>query len=176
MARRRGRNFSSGRGSRPVEWLRGQTALTTIPGVAAGVGAAVFDFTPTLFTTMTSPTLVRIRGTLSISGVTAGPPQMIPWAAGYVALGAKAIAAGVAAIPVPMSDDADWQWFAGGALGDAAPGVSPQEDVHSVMVDSKAMRRYEQSEDHIGFVFANHSGVVGADIFMHLAFSLLIKE
>ena len=178
MARRRRRNFSGGRPARPVEWLRGQTSITSIPGAAGVVVAAVFDLSAGFagFAAAISPTVVRIRGMLTLSAEFAGPPVLLPWAAGFCKISLKAIAAGITAVPIPAVDDADWQWYLGGALGDSAAGTTPEEDTHHIEVDSKAMRRYEQDDEHFAFVIANHSGLAGDDLNMHLSFSYLVKE
>jgi len=161
---------------RPVEWLRTRTAFTQIVGVAGVEVAAAFDVTPTQLLTIVSPTIVRIRGELSVAAdfSTGG---MIPWAAGFVQMSRKALLTGIAAVPFPGVDDADWQWYHSGAVGDAGSGVViPENDVVHVMVDTKAMRRYEQDDQTLVFVVTNASAIVASDLNFVGSFSILIKE
>ena len=178
MARRTNFSRSSSRPRRPVEWFRGDTQVTVISGVAAGVGAAAFNISAGFpsFLDLTSPTIVRIRGMLFVSAVLS-TGAVCPWAAGFLQMSTKAFGVGITAIPIPISDDADWQWFMGGAVGDGTSTTAqPQEDVHNIMVDTKAMRCYEQDDQALVFVLANRSGIAATDIVMHLSFSVLVKE
>ena len=79
---------------------------------------------------------------------------------------------------MPAVDDADWQLYEGGCIGDAAAltGVLPGEDVLHIDLDSKAMRRYEQDDETLGFVFSNLTGVAGDDLLVCAHFSILVKE
>ena len=177
MARRQATSSrSSSRPRRPVEWSRVATVPTILIGVGGGVSAAVFDLTPTVMATLVSPTIVRIRGRIDISADVTAP--MGRYAAGLVKISRKSLAGGIAAIPIPLSDDADWQWYDAGCLGDSVTFSSPtpEEDVLHLMVDTKAMRRYEQDDETLAFVFANNSGVTGDDLFFCANFSILIKE
>ena len=102
---------------------------------------------------------------------------MIAWNAGFLQMSTKAFLVGTLATPFPGIDDADWQWFSGGCLGDGgSAAIQPQEDMFNVDVDAKSMRRYEQDDQAFVFVFSNHSGVVGENIQMCLDFSFLAKE
>ena len=178
MARARRRSSQGQRRSvRPVEWARGFIAQTTVLGTA-GSSAAAFNISGgfPFIAAMTSPTIVRIRGTLSIVSDIAG--GLAFWSAGFVKTSLKAFGVGITAIPIPMVDDADWQWFAGGGIGDAAVITSPQpqEDVLNVPIDTKSMRRYEQDDEIITLVLANNTGIIGDDITFRCAFSILVKE
>ena len=119
---------------------------------------------------------MRIRGRLTISAELVAGLGM--WGAGFVKMSAKAFGVGITAIPIPGVDDADWQWYESGGVGDAAPIGSAQagEDLLHVMVDTKAMRRYEQDDEILAFVFANHTGIATDDISFRLGFSILVKE
>jgi len=103
---------------------------------------------------------------------------MASYAHGLVQASAKALAAGIAALPVPLLDDADWQWFDAGSFGDAAALTSPQpgEDVLQTIVDTKAMRRYDQDDQMLLLVISNQTGIAGDDILVNGAFSILVKE
>ena len=161
---------------RPVEWLRLRIANTTIPSAAGLAVGAAFDLTPTQLLLVVSPTIVRIRGRLTLSADFTGVPHL-RWAAGIVQMSRKAFTAGLGSIPFPMIDDADWQWFDAGAVGDAAAGVSPAEDVVSHVIDTKAMRRYEQDDQTCVLVITNDSLLAaGEDLFVDCALSILIKE
>ena len=173
QAHRRGTNTAR----RPVEWLRARTAVTNVAG-AAGVTAAAFDLTGAFpkFLDFTSPTIVRVRGELAVSALlsTGG---IISWAAGFVKMSTKSFGVGILAIPIPNIDDADWMWFHGGSMGDGgSTAIQPEEDVQHVVVDTKAMRKFQQDDDTLVFVFANSAGVVGSDFIMALQFSILVKE
>jgi len=161
---------------RPVEWLRTRTAVTTVVGLAGVPSAAAFDITPTQLLTIVSPTIVRIRGELSMS---ADFPSgaLMPWAAGIVQMSRKALLTGIAAVPFPEIDDADWQWYHAAAIGDAGSSVViPENDVDHVMIDSKAMRRYEQDDQTMVLVVANLSNIADADLTFVTSLSVLIKE
>ena len=161
---------------RPVEWLRTRTAFTNLPGAAGVATAAAFDITPTQFLTLVSPTVVRIRGELSMSADLA-TDGMAVYAAGFVQMSRKAFTTGIAAIPFPGLDDVDWQWYHSAVVGDAGSSVLvPENDVVHVMIDSKAMRRYEQDDQTLVFVVANLSGLAATDLNFYGSFSILIKE
>ena len=179
MARARTRTDRRGRGAvRPVEWLRGRTAKTTLAGAAGATTATAFDLsTPFVkFSEYTSPTIVRIRGELTMTGIvtTSG---IIQWAAGFLKMSAKSFGVGILAIPIPNIDDADWFGFWGGANGDGGTvGLQPEEDVVHVPIDVKSMRKFSQDDDILVFVVANDNGVVGEDLRFALQFSILVKE
>jgi len=164
---------------RPVEWGRLFSAQTTVIG-AAGVASAaalqVIGGAGSDFNAAISPTLVRIRGSLTITADLVSGLGF--WAAGIVKMSQKAFLTGIGAIPIPMVDDADWQWFDTGGVGDAASITSPQpgEDIVHIVIDTKAMRRYEQNDDIGVFVFANLTSIAGDDLTFRLGLSLLIKE
>jgi len=177
MARAR-RSVSRG-AKRPVEWGRLFSVQTTVVG-AAGVASAaalqVLGGAGSDFNSAISPTVVRIRGSLTITAdLIAG---LGFWAAGIVKMSQKAFLTGIAAIPIPMVDDADWQWFATGGVGDAAAigSAQPGEDIVHMEIDTKSMRRYEQNDDIAVFVFANLTAIAGDDITFRFGLSLLVKE
>ncbi len=161
---------------RPVEWLRNRTAVTTVAGAAGVPSAAAFDLTPTQLLTLVSPTIVRIRGEVSMSADFANG-GMLQYAAGIVQMSRKAFGAGITSIPFPDVDDADWQWFHSACAGDAGSSVViPENDIVHVMIDTKAMRRYEQDDQTMVFVIANLGQVAGNDLTFGASFSILIKE
>jgi len=177
---RRGHTRTRGTSAvRPVEWFRGFTVLTTVVGAAGASSAAAFlllGAAGTAFAAAISPTIVRIRGSLAIvSDVTTG---LGFWSAGFVKMSAKAFSVGITAVPIPSVDDADWQWYSSGGLGDSAAITSTpgEEDVVHIDIDSKAMRKFQQDDDVFVFVFANNTGIAGDDISFRLGFSILIKE
>ena len=89
----------------------------------------------------------------------------------------KALLSGIAAVPFPSVDDADWQWYHAASVGDAGSSVlTPENDVVHVMVDTKAMRKYEQDDQTLVFVVANLSNLAASDITFAGTFSILIKE
>ena len=174
MARRSAPRRSSVR--RPVEWLRQRTVFTTVVGAAGVATAVAFDLTPTQMLTLVSPTIVRIRGEISVAAdyATGG---ILPWAAGCVQMSRKALTTGIAAVLFPNVDDADWQWFHAGGVGDGGSSVViPENDVVHVMIDSKAMRRYEQDDQTLVLVVSNLSGILNADLNFVTSLSILIKE
>ena len=175
MARaRRGRSSTSVK--RPVEWLRVQTDVITIDSALGVSVAAAFDLTATALLTIVSPTIVRIRGQLTLAGDFMGV-EFLTWAAGIVQMSRKAFTTGIAAVPFPNVDDADWQWFAAGAIGDGASAPVPAEDTTDVVIDTKSMRRYEQDDQTMVLVVANNSLVAaGEELFMQACLSILIKE
>ena len=180
MARARTRTDRRGRGARrPVEWLRGRIAITTVAGAAGATTASAFNISGAFpaFIGLTSPTVVRIRGELTMSGIVISS-GLLAWAAGFVKMSLKAFTVGILAVPIPTLDDADWMWFHQAAQGDGGTvGLQPEEDVNHVMIDTKAMRKFEQTgDDMLAFVVANLNGVVGEDLRMAMGFSVLVKE
>jgi len=177
MPRRRTTNFSRGV-KRPVEWLRGLTAMVEVVGAAGVNVGSAFNISGAFpaFAAATSPTIVRIRGTLNVGGrASVGP--FIPFSAGFVQMSAKAFSVGLTAIPFPGVNDADWQWYYSGAVGDSvASDEVPEEDVLHIEIDSKAMRKYEQDDQIMVFVITNHSAAIGEDLVFQMAFSILLKE
>ena len=178
MARARRQVQRSNRPARGVEWARGFTVQTTVIGAAGASSAAAFDISAVFpfIAAAVSPTIVRIRGCLVIGAdLTAGIGM---WSAGFVKVSAKAFGVGITAIPIPAVDDADWQWYMACGIGDAAAIATsqPANDMSIVEIDSKSMRRYEQDDEHLVFVFANNTGIAGDDISFRLGFSILVKE
>jgi len=161
---------------RPVEWLRTRTAFTNLPGAAGVPTGVAFDMTPTQLLTVISPTIVRIRGELSMSA-DLSTDGMTVYAAGFLQMSRKAFTTGIAAVPFPGVDDADWQWYHSAAVGDSGSSVLvPENDVVHVMIDTKAMRKYEQDDQTLIFVVANLSGLAASDLNFYGSFSILIKE
>ncbi len=164
---------------RPVEWGRIFSVQTTVIGAAGVSSAAAFVIiggAGSDFDSAISPTLVRIRGSLCIAGDIAAGLGF--WSAGIVQMSAKAFAVGITAIPIPMVDDADWQWFDSGCIGDSVAITSAvgENDIDHRVIDSKSMRKYQQNDDVGVFVFANNTGVAGDDISFRFGLSLLVKE
>ena len=161
---------------RPVEWLRQRTVFTSLIGAAGVATGVAFDLTPTQMLTLVSPTVVRICGEISVAGdyATGG---ILPWVAGCVQMSRKALTTGIAAVPFPNVDDADWQWFHAGGVGDGGSSVVISEnDIVYVMIDSKAMRRYEQDDQTLVLVVSNLSSILNADFNFVASLLILIKE
>ena len=126
---------------------------------------------------MVSPTVVRIRGELTLAADTSLPPGVLPWAAGITQVSRKAFTAGIASLPFPGVDDADWQWYQAGAVGDGGSStIIPENDVVHTIIDSKAMRRYEQDDQTMVLVISNLSLLLTNDLIVTSALSVLIKE
>ena len=173
----RSRRARSAAPRRPVEWLRTRSVPAILLGAAGVPTGIAFEVTPTQLLTIVSPTIVRIRGELTLSADTALPPGVIPWAAGCVQMSKKALGAGLAAIPFPNVDDADWQWFEAGAVGDSGSStIIPENDVVHVNIDTKSMRRYEQDDQTMVIVVSNLGLVLTNDLGVTIALSVLIKE
>ena len=133
--------------------------------------------TATALLTAVSPTIVRIRGQIDLAGDLSGAPVMLPWAAGLVQMSRKAFATGIAAVPFPSIDDADWQWYEVGSVGDAgSTTLLPENDLVHVPIDTKAMRRYEQDDQTLVLVVANLSLVATHTLMFSTSLSILIKE
>ena len=159
-----------------MEWLRQRLTNTSLVGAAGVPTAVAFDLIATTLLTLVSPMIVRIRGELSVTA-DFSTGAVLPYAAGFVQMSRKAFTSGIAAVPFPSVDDADWQWYHAGAVGDAGSTVFvPENDVVHVMVDTKAMRRYEQDDQTLVFVLANLSLLAASTITFAASFSILIKE
>ena len=145
---------------------------------AAGVAtAAAFEVTVSALLTLVSPTIVRIRGEITVAADTSLPPGMINWAAGLVQMSKKALGVGITAIPFPGVDDADWQYYASGCVGDAGSStIIPENDVWHSLVDTKSMRRYEQDDQTMVLVISNLGEILTNDLIVASSLSVLIKE
>ena len=131
------------RGSAPrrrMEWvtlvstamlsLAADTSTVGVFTTATVVGAAIAR--------LTSPTIMRIRGSLTVRANVSGAAP--PFAYGIGVANAQALAAGVASLPDAVADgDFPWlYWTFGIALDDAVGGT---DEPARREIDSKAMRK-----------------------------------
>ena len=104
-------------------------------------------------------TILRMRGEFTVASNGAG--QSVEYLAGF---------AFVTEFNVPnptLDNDERWMWFAGGHT-DAGP-VAAEIPHMRHMIDAKAKRRFNENDDQLIFVVANHDAVAT------LSFALTVR-
>jgi len=107
-------------------------------------------------------TVIRVRGVATIKSDQVVATEAQSGAVGFVVVSDQAVAIGVTAVPTPITDAESDLWLmyqmlksefvlASGASIDAAAG-------HTVLVDSRAMRKVEEGQDLIAVVESDVSG------------------
>ena len=152
-------SFGGGRsrvGRRETLWFSGpdETALTIV--AAGGV-----DFQSSLNAAALALrpfTIVRVRGLLVLQSDQEVTDEEPFGAFGHCVVTDQAVAAGVSAIPSPITDQASDVWFTYvfGAAGFHVSALSSNPEQYRVEFDSKAMRKVESGMDVVT-VFENAS-------------------
>ncbi len=158
MARASRRFARPGRGfRRGTDWVRGvPTAYTTV-----GTSSKVLIATIVLANPGITETIIRTRGLVSVQTDTAAAEQVVIGAFGMIVVNDLAIAAGVASIPGPVTDDEDDGWFVWVPFSHSqtvAGATSTSAISKEFHFDSKAARRVEQGFG-IALVVENASAV-----------------
>jgi len=93
-------------------------------------------------------TLMRLRGRARVSLDATAVDEFAVVAVGIIKLTDEAFAAGVGSVPTPHTDvDAEWAWHSYLTIGSGAEASVNQNSLFdSVVIDSKAMRRFKQNE------------------------------
>ncbi len=162
-----------GRGPRrSTEWFA-SADVTAVATLAAG--SKVLDQSLTTAELAKLPfTVVRVRGeVLVISDQIAGAEEQL-LGIGFGVFSDTAVAAGVASLPDPITNESDDLWFVHKFVFNTILGTSNiQGNIGGVqMFDSKAMRKVEEGSD-IAVVLANGSASFGLEFW--LKFRLLVK-
>ncbi len=168
-SRTRVRTFRGQAPRRSTEWFASvdSTAVATL-----AAATKVLDQSLTAAELAKLPfTVVRVRGSVWVnSDQTAGDEQQL-LGVGFGVFSDTAVAAGIASLPDPISNEADDLWFVhrfafssvnvdGGALGIVTE------------FDSRAMRKVQEGSD-IGVILANGSAAAGLQFW--LKFRMLVK-
>ncbi len=126
---------------------------------------------------MILPTVVRVRGEVSVMPTVTNTGVKIGFAYGLAVVSDEAFAAGAASIPGPFRDAAWGGWFVWGAgrfewVVGTNVGILGQSANWSREVDSKAMRKIGTNET---IVFMVESQIGALDISMHLRLLFLLS-
>ena len=152
---------------------RRQTAWSLGPEGTLAHTASAAQLVPTSVTaTVEGLTIVRIRGTFLIFLTSVG--SNVDGLTGAVGIGIvtdEAIAAGVAAVPTPFSDDDDelWMWhhyFHCIGASTSSPSQQPAATVR-MEIDSKAMRKLPQGNSLFAAVEVVETGVIAGNSFLN---------
>ena len=167
----RSRSFRSTRAGstarRRVSWSLGPTGIlspaSSVVSLFAGGGQATLD----------DLTIVRTRGELLLSLLTAAAPQQgFQWAFGMCIVSENAFNAGVASVPAPLADGSWDGWFVHhqGSLksGTATPAQEASDGtVNRLIIDSKAMRKLHQSDFVVGVLETVEAGTATMHAELH---------
>jgi len=128
---------------------------------------------------MTSPTIIRIRGNgvVMATGGTIGDDVMVGMGIGIVS--SKAGAAGIAAVPAPLTDPTfPWMWhrFIPLRFLSAADELTPDVSINRFEIDAKAMRKILSDEEELIFVTETSNAVGTASISFSHGIRILIKQ
>ena len=145
----------AGRRRQRVEWTGGQTAIGTT--VSTGSTVALGSSVITLLTidSMTSPTLVRVRGELMMwdSGGSNGDAGVLGF--GIAVVSRRASDVGSTAVPRPLDEmDYSWLWHTMNFIvrRTGADAFTPAINVVRMVIDSKAMRKVLSKEEELVYV------------------------
>ena len=155
MAGRRTTHFRGTKTRRLTMWIAGQEAANTLAGAGSEVLSGSFNAAALALRPFT---IIRVRGIIGISSDqgTAGEDQSAAY--GICVVSDQAIAAGVASIPSPNTDQGSDLFFVyedlvASMFVASNAGVEPQF-MTSRTFDSKAMRKVNDDQD-IAVVKAN---------------------
>ena len=158
MGNRRGfRSIPGGsRSRRRTGWEEGPF------GVLSPASTAISVFPTAQTSLVDGQTIVRTRGELLLLLLSAAAPQQgFEYAAGLCIVSAKAFSVGATAIPGPITDmDWDgWYWHTQGEIKAFASGTfSDIAAAARIVVDSKAMRKFEDQNTAVGVLEVTEVG------------------
>ena len=126
-------------------WTGAQSSATVILATPQNVQIVV---TEAALENVPNPTLVRTRGMITLRGLLSADQSSIICGVGLAVLGAKEVAVGTTAVPLPLtnSDDDRWFWYHAVGLQSAPSGITDMIHSQFVNVDSKAMRKVGSNE------------------------------
>ena len=132
----------------PTNW--GGTVASATVTVPAGTKVLVTTLNPEF---VSGETIRRMRGTVSVGGLTAG---LFAGAIGAYVASDRSITAGVASLMDPVSDVQEdaWMWYQSVSGNSAGDGDAGAFGTHMYEIDNKAMRRIETGYS-LAFVAAN---------------------
>ena len=165
MGHSRGSRFPR-RSARSTSWELGPSEVNggfTLSGAALWAG--------TVTTSLPKSTLIRLRGLVRVTLLTAGSAGDGFFGAYGIGLFTKeAVAIGVTAVPTPLSDE-NWDgwiwhsyWDVRSTTATIADGVNAGGVVKDVDIDSKAMRIWTDEYTLLGVSEAVESGVATCEI------------
>ncbi len=158
---------------RKTIWLS-SAGITDKSNLAAATKILDQTFTGVAVTALGAFTIVRTRGMLFVAGDQNAALEEPFGGLGFMVVSSTAAGVGATAVPGPMSDEADDQWFVfenfvASADGDPSTQVNGSRVIH---FDSKAMRKVEDGQA-IAIVIENASAADGCQYI--LKFRMLVK-
>ena len=176
MARRQAR---VGRPRQRVEWTGGHSADFTTLGANSVTALGSSIITLLAIDSMTSPTLVRVRGELVVAatGGTANGDVVI--GSGIAVVNRRASIVGSSALPRPISDmDYSWLWHSMIFLKtlSTAAQIVPTVGIVRKEIDSRAMRKILSKEEELAYCFETQNDAGNATVEFAIQTRLLFKE
>ena len=171
MAQRRARRTFARQSVRaPTNWARSlAVAVTNLPASTKIIASSIILSNPGI-----GETIRRTRGKLLITSDQTATSEVHLGAMGMMVVSDVALALGITAVPDPVTEADDDNWFVWEpflALSDVRSGESAPNTYHAGFeFDSKAMRRVEEGSAVV-VVIANASAVFGLEF--ALSFSML---
>ncbi len=161
---------------RPVEWR----SFDTVTTVDAADTISLFQVMPaSLLGEYTDPTLMRIRGLFQAVQTTSAEANGVILQIGIGFLITTQVAANAAAVPGPLTNpEENWilleHWMANAwpLVGSNPRGV-PEA---AVVLDSRAMRRFQQAETKCLCLIVETAGITASDITYRAMGRMLFKE
>ncbi len=171
VARRSGLVLRGGQQRRNTAWVASvdSTALT-----ALGAGLALLDQAFGNIATLRPFTVVRVRGLVFIDSDQTAALEAQLGALGFLIAQDQAIAAGVASLPTPITEEGSDLWFVHQFFASATSLGNGNGNLRgtSVEFDSKAMRKVEEG-DQVAVLIENADAATGFSFW--LKFRMLIK-
>ena len=179
MARSRGGRVTRGaRRRQRVEWgVSLNTDYVTVPANSASVQTSSASLN-TLIDTMTSPTVVRVRGEILIKAQGTAADEVLV-AAGIAIVSQRASSAGVIAVPRPASEaDFSWLWhkFAFLEVLSGTNNLASVIGAVRVEIDSRAMRKVLSTEEELVLVVETRNIAGAASIKFAANIRVLVKQ
>ena len=176
MARRQAR---VGRPRQRVEWTGGHSADFTILGANSVTALGSSIITLLAIDSMTSPTLVRVRGEIVVAATGGTANGDVALGAGIAVVNRRASTVGSSALPRPISDmDYSWLWHSIYFLKTTATAtqIVPTVGIVRDKIDSRAMRKILSKEEEIAYMFETQNDAGNATVEFAIQTRLLLKE
>ena len=173
MARHRSfvRGASAIRSARKTTWFQFLPVETTLAGSAAT--SLVFALNAVALA-MRPFTIVRTHWYVKLQSDQAASVENQAIGVGLGVVSDRAVAVGVSAVPLPISQMSSSDWFLHTIVfGDGVCSTDTMTDSRYVEIDSKAMRKVEIGED---IVVVLEGGGVGAGSFVTQGGRMLVKN
>ena len=176
MARRPAGRQGVGRRRQRVEWTAGdmETMLSVPANALVVLGSSILMLEA--IDSMTSPTLVRVRGEFLAVGATGTIGSSSLMGAGIAVVNRRASDVGATALPRPVTEpDYSWLWHSYALIRFSTGATAEGSNVKRIVVDSKAMRKILSNEEEVVFCFENNS-TSDVAILVSISVRILLKE